>query len=36
MNLQKLMQECGIKQLQFNKFTQPNIFHLRKAFKEIT
>jgi hypothetical protein len=31
-----LFQECGIKQLKFNKSTQPNIFHLRKAFKEIT
>jgi len=31
-----LVQECGIKQLKFNKFAQPIIFHLRKAFKEIT
>jgi hypothetical protein len=28
--------ECGIKQLKFNKSTQLNIFHLRKALKEIT
>ena len=28
--------ECGIKQLKFNKTTQLNIFHLRKAFKEIS
>ena len=28
--------ECGIKQLKFNKFAQPIIFHLRKAYKEIT
>ncbi len=28
--------KCGIKQLKFNKSTQPIIFHLRKALKEIT
>ncbi len=36
MNEASLIQECGINQLKFNKFTQPNIFHIRKAFKEIT
>ncbi|MEN9721049.1 MAG: hypothetical protein RIT13_1754 [Pseudomonadota bacterium] len=36
MNRTKIEQECGIKQLKFNKFAQPIIFHLRKAFKEIT
>ena len=36
MNLPKSRQECGIKQLQFNESTQPNIFNLRKALKEIT
>ncbi len=36
MSTSKLLQECGIKALNFNKFAQPNIFHLRKAFKEIT
>ncbi len=36
MNFTALVQECGIKQLKFNKFAQSIIFHLRKAFKEIT
>ncbi|MEO0028753.1 MAG: hypothetical protein RJB45_794 [Pseudomonadota bacterium] len=36
MSVAIFLQECGIKQLKFNKSTQPNIFHLRKAFKEIT
>ena len=35
-NRTKSRQECGIKQLQSNKSTQPNIFNLRKALKEIT
>jgi len=36
MNRTKIEQEFGIKQLKFNKVAQPIIFHLRKAFKEIT
>jgi hypothetical protein len=36
MNRTMNKQECGIKQLKFNKFAQPIIFYLRKAFKEIT
>ena len=32
----KAISKCGIKELKFNKFAQPIIFHLRKAFKEIT
>jgi hypothetical protein len=36
MSVAIFLQECGIKQLKFNKITQLNIFHLRKAFKEIT
>jgi hypothetical protein len=36
MSAAMFLQECGITQLNFNKFTQPNIFNLRKAYKEIT